>query len=172
MGKKLSCTLDYRQDLLQYLEQEYPQMSDYRILSKSLDARRAQQGTAPKYHYVLEIEEGHKLSKRPYHFPNLGSLEEPPIIVGMGPAGLFTALRLAEYGIHSVLLERGGPSYQRMLAIARYWRYGQLDGENNVCFGEGGAGLFSDGKLVTRIKSPYVQYVMDKFGPCCVNEAG
>ena len=49
-----------------------------------------------------------------------------------------------------------------MLAIGKYWKNGRLDKENNVCFGEGGAGLFSDGKLITRIKSPYVQYVMDK----------
>jgi len=50
-----------------------------------------------------------------------------------------------------------------MIHIARFWRYGQFDTENNVCYGEGGAGLFSDGKLITRIKSPYVQYVMNRF---------
>ena len=164
MRKKLRCTLNYSQDLRQYLETKHPEVNDYRILSKSLDARRAWQGRVPKYHYVLEIKEkGEKFEERPYNFPHLGNLKEPPIIVGTGPAGLFTALRLAEYGVRSLLFERGGPSYQRMLAIARYWRYGQLDCENNVCFGEGGAGLFSDGKLITRIKSPYIQYVMDKF---------
>ncbi len=164
MRKKLRCTLNYSQDLHQYLETKHPEIDDYRILSKSLDARHAWKGKTPKYHYVLEIKEkGENFEERPYNFPHLGDLKGPPIIVGTGPAGLFAALRLAEYGVRSLLFERGGPSYQRMLAIARYWRYGQLDSENNVCFGEGGAGLFSDGKLITRIKSPHVQYVMDKF---------
>jgi len=49
-----------------------------------------------------------------------------------------------------------------MKSIARFWRYGEFDSENNVCFGEGGAGLFSDGKLITRIKSPHVSYVMKR----------
>lgn len=49
-----------------------------------------------------------------------------------------------------------------MKSIARFWRYGEFDPENNVCFGEGGAGLFSDGKLITRIKSPHVSYVMKR----------
>jgi uncharacterized FAD-dependent dehydrogenase len=50
-----------------------------------------------------------------------------------------------------------------MLHIAKFWRYGVFDPENNVCYGEGGAGLFSDGKLITRIKSSFVQYVMNRF---------
>jgi hypothetical protein len=50
-----------------------------------------------------------------------------------------------------------------MLHIAKFWRYGVFSTENNVCYGEGGAGLFSDGKLITRIKSPFVQYVMNRF---------
>ena len=67
-----------------------------------------------------------------------------------------------EYGVPSIILERGAPANQRMKHISKHWRYGEFDAENNVCFGEGGAGLFSDGKLITRVKSPYIKYVMNK----------
>ena len=61
------------------------------------------------------------------------------------------------------MIERGDRAHNRMLHISKFWRYGEFNTENNVCYGEGGAGLFSDGKLITRIKSPFVQYVMNRF---------
>ncbi|OFZ70236.1 MAG: hypothetical protein A2451_02480, partial [Bdellovibrionales bacterium RIFOXYC2_FULL_39_8] len=79
-----------------------------------------------------------------------------------GPAGLFCALHLLEHGIKSIVVDRGDRAALRMNYIAKFWKHGQLDANTNVCFGEGGAGLFSDGKLVTRIKSPHIQYVMKK----------
>ncbi len=164
MSKRLQCVLDYRQDLNEYLEKNHPQVVDYRILSQSLDARRGNCGRVPKYQYVLEvIEKGERFEERGESFPHLGDLKVKPIIIGAGPAGLFAALRFAEYGVSSLLFERGDCAHKRMLHIGQHWRYGRFDSENNVCFGEGGAGLFSDGKLITRIKSPYVQYVMNKF---------
>ena len=62
-----------------------------------------------------------------------------------------------------MILERGDSAEKRMRKIARFWRYGELDEETNVCFGEGGAGLFSDGKLISRIRSPYIPYIMRTF---------
>lgn len=73
-----------------------------------------------------------------------------PIIVGAGPAGMFCALRLAEAGAPAILLERGGPVDERVQKVNGFWRGGDLDGENNIVFGEGGAGTFSDGKIYTR----------------------
>lgn len=73
-----------------------------------------------------------------------------PIVVGAGPAGLFAALRLAEAGAPAVLLERGQPVERRVPEVNRFWRGGALDVENNILFGEGGAGTFSDGKIYTR----------------------
>ena len=73
-----------------------------------------------------------------------------PIIVGAGPAGLFAALRLAEAGAPAVLLDRGGMVEERVPAVNRFWRGGPLDPENNILYGEGGAGTFSDGKIYTR----------------------
>ncbi len=74
-----------------------------------------------------------------------------PIVVGAGPAGLFAALALAEAGAPVVLIERGGPVENRVKVVNDHWRRkAELDPENNILFGEGGAGTFSDGKIYTR----------------------
>jgi uncharacterized FAD-dependent dehydrogenase len=132
-------------------------------LRKSVDARRSSDA-----HFVYSIdvyENGEKPVDPVFDVErvSLPSDFERPIIIGSGPAGLFAAVRFAERGIPSLLLERGSVGAKRIQAINQYWRYGRLDPNNNVCFGEGGAGLYSDGKLITRIKSPLIPYVMDRF---------
>jgi uncharacterized FAD-dependent dehydrogenase len=89
----------------------------------------------------------------------------PPVaIVGAGPAGLFCAWRLAQAGVRSVILERGKPVRARRLDLAALVRHGALDPESNYCFGEGGAGTFSDGKLYTRAtKRGELHAVLDAF---------
>jgi uncharacterized protein len=74
----------------------------------------------------------------------------PAVVVGAGPAGLFAALRLIEGGVRPIVLERGRDVRGRRLDVARLNRHGLVDPESNYCFGEGGAGTFSDGKLYTR----------------------
>lgn len=83
------------------------------------------------------------------------------VVVGMGPAGLFTALRLAEYGLKPLVVERGKPVEERSHDVSILWRDGVLDPESNVQFGEGGAGTFSDGKLTTRVKDENATYVLE-----------
>lgn len=91
-----------------------------------------------------------------------------PIVVGAGPCGLFAALTLAEAGLRPILLERGPAVRQRTKDTWALWRRSVLDPESNVQFGEGGAGLFSDGKLYSGIKDPrYLgRRVLDTFVRC------
>ena len=164
MTKKVQFTLDYNQDVEDYLDKNFPESVDYRILNQALDARGANRGKVPRYTYNVEILlSGEQFEAQIETFKDLGAFDHPPIIIGAGPAGLFCALRFADYGVPCIVIERGDRAHQRMLHIAKFWRYGIFDPENNVCYGEGGAGLFSDGKLITRIKSAYVQYVMNRF---------
>ncbi len=89
-------------------------------------------------------------------------LEESPIIVGSGPCGMFCALLLAEHGYNPILIERGGSVAERKLAVERLNKFGILDEDTNIQFGAGGAGTFSDGKLITRINDPLSSYVLAK----------
>lgn len=164
MPKKYQFELPFDQELEPFVKKKYPEIREYRTISKSLDARGAPRGKKPIYHYILDalVTKEDKFPEAET-FPQLKGLESKPIIIGAGPGGLFCAVRLAEYGIPSIVIERGDDASKRMLRIAKFWRYGELDPETNVCYGEGGAGLFSDGKLITRIKSNLVQYVMEKF---------
>jgi len=77
-----------------------------------------------------------------------------PIVIGMGPAGLFAGLLLAQMGFHPLILERGKEVRERTKDTFGLWRQGVLNPESNVQFGEGGAGTFSDGKLYSQIKDP------------------
>lgn len=84
------------------------------------------------------------------------------VIAGMGPAGLFAAIRLVEYGLSPTIIERGRPVEERVRDVKTFWECGRLDPESNVQFGEGGAGTFSDGKLTTRIRDENLGYILEK----------
>jgi len=117
---------------------------------------------------VVEVFEHHEAPPtetlpEPIALPNLRG-EAPVIIVGAGPAGSFCAWALAQRGIRARILERGKPVRPRRRDLAALTKLGQLDPESNYCFGEGGAGTFSDGKLYTRAhKRGAVQQVLEAF---------
>ena len=85
-----------------------------------------------------------------------------PVIVGFGPAGMFAALLLAEEGHRPIVLERGDDVYTRASRVDRFLQTGVLDTESNIQFGAGGAGTFSDGKLITRINDSKCSYVLER----------
>ncbi len=91
------------------------------------------------YHFVTRAPEG---------------LAERPVVIGMGPCGLFAGLILAQMGFRPIILERGKAVRERTQDTWGLWRKGKLNPESNVQFGEGGAGTFSDGKLYSQIKDP------------------
>lgn len=86
-----------------------------------------------------------------------------PVIVGFGPCGMFAALLLAEKGYRPIVLERGDSVLVRANKVRRFLTTGVLDTETNIQFGAGGAGTFSDGKLVTRINDKRCRYILERF---------
>jgi uncharacterized FAD-dependent dehydrogenase len=146
----------------------------FRILRKGIDARKKPR-ILLVYTVSFAVADESAFWTRHHATPNLEQLpvEMPPffskrtsadpiVIVGMGPAGLFCALRLAAYGIAATVIERGRPVEERVQDVARFWRDGSLDAESNVQFGEGGAGTFSDGKLTCRLRDPHTAWVLDQ----------
>ncbi len=140
-----------------------------RIAKKSIDARDKQHVC---YHYVMEftvVDEDKyprltKVTKRPLTeaVKRRDSVYQP-IIVGAGPAGLFCALTLVEYGYKPIIIEQGSKVDKRIEEVNKYRQQGFLNTRCNVQFGEGGAGTFSDGKLTTGINSPYIVHVLNTF---------
>ena len=121
-----------------------------RILKRSIDARQRTIFVNLKVRaYVNELSAEDEFEYVDYQDV---SLRPQVIVVGAGPGGLFAALRLIELGLKPIVLERGKDVHERKKDLANISRTQQVDGESNYCFGEGGAGAYSDGKLYTRSK--------------------
>ena len=137
-----------------YLSDEYGinanEIFGVRILKRSIDARQRQIYVNLKVRaYVNELPKDDEYQHTEY--PNVEGKPQV-IVVGAGPGGLFAALRLIELGLRPIVLERGKNVHDRKKDLANISRTQQVDGESNYCFGEGGAGAYSDGKLYTRSK--------------------
>ena len=153
------------------------QIEQWSVVRKAIDARKKSH-----VHFVCSVEcsvasdavltlpaqaeiiEHSRLDiARPESLSSGSKEKEHVVVVGSGPAGLFASLALIEAGVPVTLLERGKPVEARMRDIGKLRSRGELNPESNICFGEGGAGTYTDGKLYTRIKHPFVRWVLNEF---------
>lgn len=121
-----------------------------RILRRSIDARGRQVVVNLKVRAYIN-EPAPELAYQPVNYPDVSDARNV-IVVGEGPAGLFAALRLIELGVRPIVLERGKDVRERKKDLALVTKEQRVNPESNYCFGEGGAGAYSDGKLYTRSK--------------------
>ena len=124
------------------------QITSYQVVKRSLDAR----GKEVLYRYRVNITSGNEPLLEKFHISDYQNvtdknIDNTVIIVGAGPAGLFAALTLLQNGKKPIILERGKDVHARKFDMAKLSRQGDVNPNSNYCFGEGGAGTFSDGKL-------------------------
>jgi uncharacterized FAD-dependent dehydrogenase len=177
----LDCDLPaLRRAIVRRLKINDADLLDFTVFKRSYDARK--KNSTILFVYVIDLQArnepailqafAHDHTVRPApdtdyhpvgHAP--ANLSERPVIVGFGPCGLFAALLLAQMGFKPIVLERGRDVRSRTADTWALWRKNILTPESNVQFGEGGAGLFSDGKLYSQIKDPkfYGRKVMREF---------
>ncbi len=182
---ELSLPLDHsadelRQAIVNRLGISDADLLDFTVFKRSYDARK--KNSVILFIYIIDLEvrdEAAVLARladdrnvRPApdtHYYPVGQapadLSERPLVVGLGPCGLFAALLLAQMGFKPIVLERGKEVRSRTKDTWALWRKNVLTPESNVQFGEGGAGLFSDGKLYSQIKDPkfYARKVVHEF---------
>lgn len=145
-------------------------IKNFYVTRKSIDARDKNNIF---YNYSIDIE-----VKNEARYPNIkkvGKFDENlklvvnrksdkrPVIVGAGPAGLFCALVLAEYGLNPIIVEQGKKVEDRKKDVDEFVNTGKLNVKSNIQFGEGGAGTFSDGKLTSSIHNPLCRNVLNRF---------
>lgn len=120
------------------------------VLRRSIDARKRN----IKFNLLLKVFINEDFVEGSTQIPDYGDVSgaEPVIVVGAGPAGLFAALKLIESGLKPIVVERGKNVRDRRKDLAAITRFHKVDEDSNYCFGEGGAGTYSDGKLYTRSK--------------------
>lgn len=152
-------------------------IKSFQIIKKSIDARHINHGVYYVYEVIVDIDNEDKYLKtnnvskyikEEYIIPDLNKVKEKrPIVIGLGPAGLFCSYILALKGLKPIVFERGKKIEDRVKDVDEFWSTNKLNTESNIQFGEGGAGTFSDGKLNTMIKDKLRQeFVFKTFVEC------
>lgn len=182
---ELTLPLDHSEEaltqvILSLLQIQITDLLSFTVFKRSYDARK--KNSVISFVYIVDVEiadeaaalerlaQERHVKKAPdthyYPLPSAPSaLQSRPVVIGFGPCGLFAALILAQQGYRPIVLERGREVRQRTQDTWGLWRKNILDVDSNVQFGEGGAGLFSDGKLYSQIKDPkfFGRKVMHEF---------
>jgi uncharacterized FAD-dependent dehydrogenase len=181
--REIPLNLDEDEDALPskvaaYLNLSTHQIREFKVVRRGVDARKKPnvrriytvQFSTPDEQTVLgKFSDDNRLSLTPaVEKISTWKVTRPhkTLVVGMGPAGLFAALQLARRGVSVTLVDRGKPVEKRCADVQTFWNCGVLDSSSNVQFGEGGAGTFSDGKLTTRVNSPWHQLVLQTLVEC------
>ena len=152
-----------RQYLSSYLNIQQHSITGFKILKRSIDARSRQVWILLSILVFID-EPFSELSASMLQLKNVSTSKHQVVIVGAGPAGLFAAIKLIENGIRPMVLERGKDVRSRRRDLAVLNKEGIINPESNYCFGEGGAGTYSDGKLYTRsTKRGDVQRILNIF---------
>lgn len=160
---------------LKKLDLKSSDITDFKILKESIDARKK---SSIKFNYAVELSCDNeskvvarantsdiKIETIKYNGNFEFGTKKPehrPIIVGMGPAGIFAGLLMAKKGYRPIIIERGEKVEERTKTVNEFWKNGILNKESNVQFGEGGAGAFSDGKLTTRVKDSRCDFITEE----------
>ena len=169
----LEATPDPRPAIEKKLQQslQIDDIGEFEIVRRALDARR----NRPRYKYTVELELEQTLANKLIANKKVEAvkpkarekwrLSNPPdgprpVVIGAGPAGLFAALTLAEGGWAPIIIERGKAVKERGRDVSRLYVKGELNPESNVCYGEGGAGTYSDGKRYTRVNDPRFRHLL------------
>ena len=141
-----SADFNYLEEKIQFTLNLSPLSFKWRIDKKSIDARKRNPIVILRISVIGSNDDFPAIHQRVFQHEAQGSA----IIIGAGPAGLFAALRLLELGVKPIILERGKDVRARRRDLVEITRNGQVNEDSNYCFGEGGAGTYSDGKLYTR----------------------
>ena len=168
----LDSELDFRREALRAMHCKGSDLQAVSIYRKSVDARKKDH-IQLNYTIAATLKEGITLpqsvkyrllkEEKPGFTPGVEPLQHRPVIIGLGPAGMFCGLVLARNGYRPIILEQGAPMEERVADVETFWKEQILNERSNIQFGEGGAGTFSDGKLMTRINDGFCRTVLEEF---------
>ena len=168
----LESEADFRREALRALRCRSSDLLAVDIYRKSIDARK-KDNIRLNYTVAATLKEGASLpqngryrllqEKKAQFSQGNEPMKHRPVIIGLGPAGIFCGITLARAGYRPIILEQGAPMEERCSDVNTFWREQRLNESSNIQFGEGGAGTFSDGKLMTRINDGFCRTVLEEF---------